>query len=236
MKRFTDRYINQITGLFVLLALLILGAGIYSAGRAHHWFQRTIDMSLLLPEEGCFGLKPGAGVTIMGAKAGEVTDIEIRSDNRMVARLVVREDFAHFVGTESRVTIKKTLGMAGDAFVEIGGQRGRPLSTDTLIATTMDRDMSEMLQETVDQIRTEVLPAIRAIRSAADRHVQLTNGLEKPALKALDTLHSVTTKIDKGDGLANRLLADKKMAGDVSEVIQQAGTMLKETGAAAKEL
>jgi len=229
MKRFTHRHINQITGLFVLLALLIAGLGIYMVGQVQHWFERTITFNLLLPEEGCYGLKPGAIVLVMGTEAGEVTNIEITPDDRMTASTAVRQDFARFIGTDSRATIKKTFGVAGDAFVEIGGQRGKPLPTGALIETVVDAAVSDMLQETLEQIRTEALPAMRGIRLAAENHAQLVVTLEKPILKALETLNSITAKIDKGEGLAGRALADKQMADDVSNMIKQANITLEET-------
>ena len=195
-----------------------------------------MTFELLLPEEGCYGLKPGAVVHVMGTEAGEVTRIEITPDDRMTASMTVRQDFARFIGADSRATIKKTLGVAGDAFVEIGGPRGQPLPADALIETVVDRAVSDMLQETLEQIRTEALPAIRGIRLAAENHAQLVGTLEEPILKTLETLNSITAKIDKGDGLAGRALADKRMADDVSGMIKQAEIMLEETGTAAKEL
>lgn len=239
MVRSTHRYVNQVTGVFVLLALSIMVVGILMAGRAQHWFERTITIDLLLPEEGCYGLKPGAVVVVMGTEAGEVTGIHVRADNRMTAQLAVRQDFTRFVGTDSHATIKKTLGVAGDAFVEISGRCGQPLDGGALIETTVDRAISDVLQETLDQIRNEVLPAIRMIRLAAEGHVQLAASLndpERPALKTLKAINSIATKIDKGDGLANRMLADKQMADDVSGIIDQANTTLEEAGAAAREL
>jgi ABC-type transporter Mla subunit MlaD len=176
---------------------------------------------------------------VMGTEAGEVTDIQIRADDRMTARMAVRQDFARFIGTESHATIKKTLGMAGDAFVEISGPRGEPLPTEALIETVVDQTINEILQETLDQLRTEVLPAIKMIRLAAERHAQLVVSLddpEHPALKTLETLNSIATKIDMGDGLANRLLADKRMADDIGSMIDRVNVTLDDTGAAAREL
>jgi len=175
----------------------------------------------------------------MGTEAGEVTDIEVRADDRMTAQLAVRQDFVRFIGTDSRATIKKTLGVAGDALVEISGRRGQPLDAGALIETTTDRAISEVVQETLEQIRNEVLPTVRVIRLAAEGHVQLAASLndpEHPALKALEAINSIVTEIDKGDGLANRMLTDKRMADDVGATIDLANTTLNDIGAAAREL
>jgi len=219
-----------------LLALLISVSVVYIAGQEHSWFKRTTAFGLLLPEEGSYGLKSGAAVMVLGAVAGEIIDIRITSDDRMMARMLVREDFARFIGTDSHATIKKTLGMAGDSFVNISGRPGSPLSTDSLIEAVVDREVMEMLQETLEQIRAELLPAIRSIRLAAENHVQLIEALENPALDTIGTINSIATKIDKGQGLANRVLADKTMADDVSAVINRSNIMFKETSAAAKEI
>jgi phospholipid/cholesterol/gamma-HCH transport system substrate-binding protein len=235
MKRFTHRHINQITGVFVLLAIIITGVGIYMVGKVQHWFERTVTFNLLLPEEGCYGLKPGAVVMIMGTEAGEVKNIEINPDDRMTANMAVRQDFARFIGVDSSATIKKTLGVAGDAFVEIGGQRGQPLPAGALIETVVDRAVSDMLQETLEQIRAEALPAMRGIRLAAENLAQLVATLEVPALTTIENLNSLTKKINEGEGLAGRALADKQMADDVSNMIKQADSTLEEAGATARE-
>lgn len=236
MKKFTHRYINQVTGSFVLLALLILLSIIFVAGQEHKWFERTVAFGLLLPEEGSYGLKSGATVMVLGTVAGEITDIRITPGDRMLARMIVRQDFARFIGTDSLATIKKTMGLAGDAFVNISGRPGKPLENDALINAVVDRAVMEMAQETLEQIRAELLPAIRSIRLAAESHVQLVSTLENPALKTLEALNSIVTKVDKGPGLVNRILADKKMADDISSVINRADIMFKETSLAAKEI
>ncbi len=236
MKQFTHRYINQVTGAFVLLALLVSVSVIYVAGHEHSWFERTTAFGLLLPEEGSYGLKPGAAVMVLGAVAGEITDIRITPDDRMMARMIVRQDFARFIGTDSQATIRKTLGMAGDSFVNISGRPGKPLNQDTMIEAAVDREVMEMLQETLEQIRVELLPAIRSIRLAAENHVQMTENIEAPALNTIETINSIATKLDKGQGLASRVLSDKQMADDVRAVIDQTTTMFKKTGAAATEI
>lgn len=218
-----------------MLAILITGVGIYMVGRAQHWFERTVTFNLLLPEEGCYGLKPGAVVLIMGTEAGEIKSIEITPDDRMTAAMAVRQDFARFIGTNSSATIKKTLGVAGDAFVEIGGQRGQPLPEDTLIEAVVDRAVSDMLQETLEQIRSEALPAMRGIRSAAENLAQLVATIEEPTLTTIQALNSITEKINEGEGLASRALVDKKLADDVSNMIKQADSTLEEAGATARE-
>ena len=152
------------TGAFVLLTLLIAGVCIYMAGHAQHWFEHTITIKLQLPDDGCHGLNPGAAVMVMGTEAGEVTEISISADDRMTASMAVRQDFARFIGTGSRATIKKTLGMAGDAFVEISGSRGQPLPTDALIETIVDRDYNEMLLD-IEKLVTSAKTALTTIEN-----------------------------------------------------------------------
>ena len=234
--RFMYRHVNQITGVFVLLALVVTGVGIYVTGRVQHWFEPTDTITLLLPAEGASGLMPGAVVVIKGTDAGEVTHIRVRDDGRMTATATVRRDFARFIGADCRATIKKTFGVAGDAFIEITGGGGRPLAAGALIEVVVDRAPTDMIQEVVGQIRTEILPAVRDIRLAAQSFRQLASDINKPAVDALNRIEVIGAKIDKGDGLLPRMLADKQMADDVSGVIGRVNTTLDETGAAVKEL
>ncbi len=236
MKKFTHQYINQVTGAFVLVALVILVAVLYVEGQGHHWFDRTVAYHLILPEEGSHGLKAGAVVMVLGTEAGEITDIEITPQDRMQARMILRHDFTRFIGIDSRVTIKRVLGMAGDAFVDISGRPGDPLAPDATLEAVVDRAVSDLVQETLEQIRNEILPAIQAIRLAAQGHTRLTARLEEPVLQTVATIGSIAAKIDTGTGMAHRVLADRQMADDIQTLIVHADDMTRETTRAASSL
>jgi phospholipid/cholesterol/gamma-HCH transport system substrate-binding protein len=236
MTRFMYRHVNQITGVFVLLALLLAGLGIYMAGRAQHWFEPTEDVTLLLPEEGSFGLTPGGVVVIRGTDAGEITQISVRDDGRMTATATVRGSFVQFIRASSVATIKKTFAMAGDSFIEMSGGGGGPLAPGALIEVVVDRAPTDLFQDVISQIGTEVLPAIKEIRLAFEKYGELASDIDGPVVKALNRIETIGASIEEGDGLLPRMLTDKKMADDVSGVIGRINGTLDETHAAARDL
>jgi hypothetical protein len=51
-KPFKFRYVNEIVGLFVLVVLAAVIAGIFLAGREQGWFLPKHDLFTVLPEDG----------------------------------------------------------------------------------------------------------------------------------------------------------------------------------------
>ena len=67
---FKFRFVNEITGIFVMLALAALAAGVFFAGRAQGLFEPKFQLqALFTTDEGSFGLKRGAEVRIRDTAA-----------------------------------------------------------------------------------------------------------------------------------------------------------------------
>ena len=94
-KRF--RYLNETVGLLVLLTAIIFVAALLQASRVQEWFDAGADIKIMLPDDGLFGLSEGADVEILGTKAGEVTRIEIKPNQKMHAEVHIRSAMQPFV-------------------------------------------------------------------------------------------------------------------------------------------
>jgi len=71
-------------GLFIVAALLILGAGVFLIGSKQLRFRRTYQLKALFPNVG--GLQEGAGVRVGGTHQGTVKRIDLpdRRDGQIV--------------------------------------------------------------------------------------------------------------------------------------------------------
>ncbi|HSV15690.1 MAG TPA: MlaD family protein, partial [Tepidisphaeraceae bacterium] len=121
-KPYKFRYVNQIAGAFAGFILLILVVGLVLVARAQKWFEPVRHVTVRMPSEGCYGLKAGGDVRIMGAVVGAIDSIEIQpKTGLMVASVHVRPDFAEFIrlGTaDVKAIIHVPIGFA-DPYLEI---------------------------------------------------------------------------------------------------------------------
>ena len=70
---FKFRFVNEITGVFVLLCAAAMIVGVFLAGRAQGLFEPKLTLrTLLSAKEGSFGLREGTEVRILDTAAGTV--------------------------------------------------------------------------------------------------------------------------------------------------------------------
>src|SRR5437763_1263439 len=121
-KPYRFRYVNQMAGAFAGVVLVILITCLVLVGRAQKWFEPVRHITIRMPSEGCYGLKAGGDVRIMGAVVGVIDAIEIQpKTGLMVAAVHVRPDFAEFVRigtTDVQAVIHVPIGL-GDPYIEI---------------------------------------------------------------------------------------------------------------------
>ena len=155
------RYTNETVGLFVLVSVLIFVAGMLYSGQVRKLFNPGETLRVVLPDEGLFGLAKGSAVEILGTKAGEVRDIVINPDQKIHADVRIDRDMAVFVRSDSKAFIRKTFGIAGDAYLEITRGKGNPLDWEFAVLTVeSDRKTSDTLAELIEELRAKVLPVV----------------------------------------------------------------------------
>lgn len=220
------RYVNEAAGLFVI-ALVIAGVlALVAVARAQRWFEPTARLTVRLPEEGSFGLQPGAGVYVMGVSVGTVRRVRIR-EGRMTADVTLRADFAPFVRADSVGVLRKSLGVAGDTYVEITRGTGAPLWTGDdesvpELATRIDSAPDDALREMVQQVRSEVVPTIQELRRGAEQLTALLTRLNDPGgatVRLLDSAAEVAGRLERREGLVGRLAGDERLADDVQGAV-----------------
>jgi len=221
-KPFKFRYVSQIAGGLVLVVLAILLASIVIAGKAQGWFEPVTSLQLTFPPEGSFDLQNGADVVILGTVVGAVERITVNDDGSMSARITIRGKFIRFVRTDSRAVVKKKLGLAGDAYVEITKGTGAELPEDASLACTKDTEITEMIQQAMEEVRTNTMPAIQQGQRALEEYTKLAEDLNDPdgeVQQLLRNINSIVEGLEKGEGTAGLFLRDKKMAAQVEDMV-----------------
>ena len=202
---FKFRFVNEITGLFVLLAVALLAAGIFMAGNAQGIFEKKFALHVVFTSaEGSFGLKKGSEIKILSTPAGAVGQIEPTPDGAIRAVFVIKERYHGFIRTNSLAVVKKTLVITGDAYVEITvGDRKYPLIPDGgSIACVKDTEIIEqaknMLDETrntLAEIKAVAIPTLQSLRQELPLlMVQTRKTLQQGEILMRDNLPGLTAQ------------------------------------------
>ena len=223
------RYTNETVGLFVLISLLIFVAGLIYSGQVRKWFNPGETLKVVLPDEGLFGLAEGSAVEILGTKAGEVRDIVINPDEKIHADVRIDSDMVVFVRSDSKASIRKTFGIAGDAYLEITRGTGAPLDWEFAVLTVeSDRKTSDTLAEVIEELRAKILPVVDDAHKAILLLMAVAKDLQdedKGVQQLLTNLNSIADKIDSGEGALGRLLAEDKLIRDLESMVARLGPL-----------
>jgi phospholipid/cholesterol/gamma-HCH transport system substrate-binding protein len=223
------RYTNETVGLFVLITLLIFVAGLIYSGQVRKWFNPGETLKVVLPDEGLFGLTEGSAVEILGTRAGEVRDIVINPDQKIHANVRIDSDMAVFVRSDSKATIRKTFGIAGDAYLEITRGTGAPLDWKYAVLTVeSDRKTSDTLAELIDELRAKILPVVDDAHKAILMLTAVARDLQDPdkgVQQLLTNLNSIADRIDRGEGAIGRLLTEDTLVRELEALIARLGTI-----------
>lgn len=230
-KPFKFRYVNEITGVFVLLVIAAVIAGVFVAGRAQKWFEPIHEVEVVFPPEGSFDLQRGAEVRILGALVGSLEEIDVAEDGEMSGVLRIRGTFIRFVRADSRAIAKKKFGVAGDAYLEITKGSGAPLPEGAVMKVEKDTEITEMVQQVIQRVEEVALPAIEQVRKALEEYTNLASDLRNPEgnlQELLAHLAKIAEELEKGEGTAGQLLRDPSLANELREITEKINASLAE--------
>jgi phospholipid/cholesterol/gamma-HCH transport system substrate-binding protein len=225
------RHVNERVGVWVLLSLALLMAGVLAAGHSRHWFERQAEVRTHFPPEGTFGLQIGAEVQILGTTVGSVRRIEVDDQGAMEGIFLIRGEFARFVREDSEAVIKKKFAVAGDSYVEItvGKLAPKPLDGPVYLPCRKDTEIIEMAEQILERIQIAVIPALEELEKTLATYRRLGERLEAPdgALQgSLARLEDLLTGLERGEGTAGRLLKDPAAADQVEKILAQTSVLL----------
>ena len=214
---------NEIVGAVVIACVVLFLATFINVGLLKDWFYAPITLRVLLPDEGVSGLAPGAEVHVLGTRAGEVRRIVIDPDQHMHAVARIDAQMKPFIRRDSQVSIRRQFGVAGAAFIEISRGSGAELDWSYAVLTaSSDRGPTDSITQMLEELRSKVFPLIDEARKAAEAFTLLAERAGDPSGPLEQTLASaasISRRIEKGEGLAGRLISSEKAAADVENTL-----------------
>jgi len=225
-ESFKLRYVNKFVGTLVILVVILAVISVFVTARSQKWFERSYELSVLMPESGSHGLRKGAEVLLLGAVAGRVRRITIDADDRMLARVRIRADFFRFVRDDSTAVIRKKFGLvAEDAYLDIERGKGAALpKRNAMIPSTVEKSIFTTIEETLVRMENATLNAVQQYGELA---ADLRNP-DSPLQLLLERMNRFSENLEAGEGIAAKLLTDKNMATELEKTLTGVNDVLSE--------
>ena len=227
---------NQAVGAVVLLSVVLFIGALVNAGLLKEWFQTSLTLRIVLPDEGMLGLSQGSEVQILGTRAGEIRRIVIDPSQRMHAEARIDSQMKPFLRRDSQVVIRRQFGIAGNAYVDISRGHGPELDWGFAVLTAgSDRAPTDSIGQIVDEVRSRILPILDQLQKVAANVNAMVDpsGALRQSLQATATL---TQRIERGEGSVGKLLADDKLATDLQATLTTAQSAMAHVNGLMAEL
>src|ERR1700761_94871 len=213
---------NQAVGAMVLVCVALFIGALVNAGLMKEWFQTSLTLRIVLPEEGTSGLSQGSEGQILGTRAGEVRRIVIDPGQRMHAEARVDTQMKAFIRRDSQVAIRRQFGIAGNAYVDISRGRGPELDWGYAVLTAgTDRAPTDSIGQIIDEVHSRIVPILDELQKVA-ANINTAVGPSGPLPKTLESTAAMAQRVERGEGSVGKLLVDEKMAADFAATLAAA--------------
>jgi phospholipid/cholesterol/gamma-HCH transport system substrate-binding protein len=188
-------------GVFILIGLAILAAGVFLIGGMESRFQANYRLKAQF--QNVAGLVEGADVRVGGVHKGTVRNIELpaRADGKVTVVMDLSRQTRNLLKQDSLASIKSE-GLLGDKYVEIsfGSPEAAPLNGGETIPSEPPVDIANLIAKT-DQI-------LDTAKSTLDNFEGVSGNV-----------NAITSKINRGQGAAGALVNDKSMYKEATAAV-----------------
>src|SRR3977135_2267720 len=213
------------TRAFLIGGLILFGAGLFFISNRQKLFHHNFEVYTEFVRLN--GLQNGAQVRVSGMAAGEVLESQgpSRPDGRFRLKLRIQENLHVLVRLDSVATIK-TLGLAGSSFVDIqkGSQRAPESPSGGTIPSKEPFDIADLMQQGNDLLKTK--------QATIDTLRHELQAVMVDARKTAVEVSEIVTHVKQGQGAIGKLVADRKVADSIDQIVADARqSALELTGA-----
>lgn len=202
------RRAEWVAGAFLLLAVVALLGSLVFLSRARGSFEATQSYQVVLSNG--YGITPGGRVEMLGIDIGTIETLEITDDNRVSARLEIRERFAARVREDSVARVKASLDLQGvlggvGLSVSPGSAAAAPLPAGSTIAVTEPTSVVDLLPVVPDD------PLVKDLEALLHNTRRLSEALadpRSPLSSLLEQSSALLATVQDRKGSVGRVLAD----------------------------
>ncbi len=187
-----DNKKSVIVGIFVLIGIIILVAGIFTLGGQQKKFVKSIRLKAVFDDVA--GLQTGNNVWFSGVKIGTVRKVNFYGDSQVEIEMNVEQKVQDFIRKDSKATIGSD-GLIGNKIIVIyGGTTQAPAIEDG------DRLIAEMPLDTDKMMET--------LQENNNNLVTITENLKV-----------LTSKIADGQGIVGTVMTDSLLGENFRRII-----------------
>jgi len=173
-------------GLFIVVTMSILAAGIFLIGSKEFLFSSTYQLRTYF--QNVAGLNDGAVVRVGGIQKGTVKHLDLpgRPDEKVTVVMNLESGTRCIIKKDSVASIKSE-GLLGDKYVEIsfGSEGAEAVKDGDTIGSEKPLEISELIKK--------------------------TDGILNTTNDAVQNVASITSKLNRGEGTMGALINDKSM-------------------------
>lgn len=209
--KFRIRYAQQVVGIFVLFAGVMLVVVLVSMGANQRWFARNYDYYSVF--DSAQGLSVGMPIQYKGFEIGRITDIDLTEEDAVEVNFYIQDTFHDRVVPNSILElVSSPIGLGGGLVFHQGRSTAPPMEEDSLVpAITSTEGQAIVAADLVD------------MPPSGDSITRIIAQVE-PVLRNVNAL---LVSVDDTLGHVNQALA-----GDTSEplglTLAQVNTLLQE--------
>jgi phospholipid/cholesterol/gamma-HCH transport system substrate-binding protein len=155
------------TGLFLLLAAFLIGAGILAALVRQGVFTQTTQLHFFA--NSAQGIGKGMAVQLFGFKIGAVDALNLEPNGTVKVRLLVQSEYLRLINQDSTARIAKE-GLIGASIIEIVPSPGpsRPVPENGVLKYERAADFSSIAEDLSQQLRP-ILADLKQFAESANR-------------------------------------------------------------------
>lgn len=219
-----------IVGIFVLIGIIILVAGILTLGSAQKAFVKSFKAKAIFDDIG--GLQTGNNVWYSGVKIGTVRKINFYGDSEVEVEMNIDSEVQDYIRKDSKATISSD-GLIGNKIIVIyGGTSESPRieNEDRLVAVMpLDTDkMMETLQENNNNL-VSITNDLKVLTGKIANGEGIVGAVLTDSL-LVDNFKSIMSNLQRTAANSNRLTADlTKFSADLNKKGSLANNLVTDT-------
>lgn len=234
---------NAKVGLFVIAGLAFLVLTLYMIGKNRNLFGSTFNIAVNMANVA--GLVPGNNVRFKGIDVGTVKSITVVSDTTIRVVMTIDKSMMPYLKKNAVASIG-TDGLMGNRLVNINSSShaGPNVEENDIIESLKPIETDEMLRtlnitnQNIEKLSANLYEISTKLNSSESLWSLLSDSTISKDLKGAvhnfrkagaqvetftTTANHFATRLDQGDGIANKLFTDTLLAGELSRSIRGIG-------------
>jgi phospholipid/cholesterol/gamma-HCH transport system substrate-binding protein len=190
------RHVRTVVGVFNLLVLALLVAGILFLGSGRRWFEKQAELPVTFPAGHSAALRLGVPVRLAGDLVGRVVGTK-REGDRIRARLLIGEAARETLRADAKAQLRVPIaGLVGDLAITLDpGSAPGPWPEGKVMEGESEGDPAVKARETMDRVREQVPVILDRTQAILERSNAILGQVERA--HAVENVDRLVRSVDR---------------------------------------